>query len=119
MQPLEDLTLADSPRLRSTGLGFLRRRRAGENRRRHFGRLVRALRRDGTEVDQFRQLLFQQEDSSKMLSVVITESGRPVQHNPHALKLPGGQPTVANGALRTWLDLQTGSTRSRLTPSSH
>jgi hypothetical protein len=27
--------------------------------------LVRALRRGGTEVDQFRQLLFQQEDSSK------------------------------------------------------
>ena len=26
-----------------------------------------------------------------MLSVVITESGRPVQHNLHALKLPGGQ----------------------------
>jgi hypothetical protein len=41
-----------------------------------------------------------------MLSVAITESGRPVQHNLHALKLPGGQPTVANGALRTWLDLQ-------------
>ena len=52
-----------------------------------------------------------------MLSVVITESGRPAQHNLHALKLPGGQPTVANGALRTWPDLQLAPAQSRMTRS--
>jgi hypothetical protein len=35
--------------------------------------------------------LFHQRILRKMLSMVVTESGRPVQHNLHALKLPDGQ----------------------------
>ena len=78
--PLEHLSAADRDKL---VVALARFERAWQEQTRRddaiLAALVRALRRDGTEVDQFRQLLFQQEDSSKMLSVAITESGRPVQ----------------------------------------
>ena len=65
-QPLEHLAPADMAKLAAAVVRFERaweaqQKRDGET----IASLVRALRRGGTEVDQFRQLLFQQEDSSK------------------------------------------------------